>query len=49
MLKTLNGPAILGNACALILGYIALATLHAVAVHAAWSHQAAHQALAGFR
>lgn len=45
----LDWAAILGNACALILGYIAFATLHAVAVHAAWSHQAAHQALEAFR
>ena len=45
----LDWAAILGNACALILGYIALATLHAVALHAAWSHQTAHAALAGFR
>ena len=45
----LDWPAILGNACALILGYIALATLHAIAVHAAWSHQAAAQALQAFR
>ena len=41
--------ALLGTVAALWLGWIAFATLVTVAQHAAWSHQAHVQALAGFR
>jgi hypothetical protein len=48
-LKALDWPAILGNVIALWAGLLVLGTLHAVAVHAVWSHQAAHQALEAWR
>lgn len=41
--------AVAGTVAAVGLGLIVLATLTAIGLHGAWSHQAAHAALAGFR
>jgi hypothetical protein len=41
--------ALLGNVIAALAGLLVLGTLTAIAGAAAWSHQAAHAALAGFR
>jgi hypothetical protein len=45
----LDWPAILGNACGLIIYCTWLYLMVLLASHAAWSHQAAHQALEAFR
>ena len=41
--------AVAGNVAAVGLGLIVLATLTAIGMHGAWSHQAAHQAWEAFR
>ena len=41
--------ALLGNVIALVAGLLVFGALLGIACEAAWSHQAAHAALAGFR
>ena len=41
--------ALLGNVIALVAGLLVFGWLLAIAQYGAWSHQAAHAALAGFR
>lgn len=48
-MKRLDWLALLGNVIAVVAGALCLYWLLLIAQYAAWSHQAAHQALEAFR